>query len=675
MRQNLHPEKLQVSLDTFVQKMELLKRADNPKLVSKIVMKWTKGQALLTKQLLQYVLQSNQRIDEGEEASAVERVIRNRLIKEFKKDNLTLDIRKKLYSKDIENLLEGNNRLLRDEDKIFLLKLQKSLGLTDKQAQAVSVGKIGLDSYFITDQNNSLANYQNSIYKPSIVKPKEFVFTESLGICEESDLMIQSFLDAEIERKPKKQFDKRWLLLWLIPFLFLSFKSFDWAKKYRVAVDNDSNLEQQKLCVDLASRQSPRMSLGEKLLTKPSNQLNPNRTMASYEGMAAFARCEFSAAQNKYQESLEINKNNPEALIYHNNSQAIAGEHFKIAVSIPLGSKPDIAWEILRGVAQAQTEVNQQGGINQKLLLVQIVNDDNDPHVVEQLARQLAADKNILAVVGHNDSNSSIAGAKIYEEEKLVMISPTSTSTKLSGMGSHIMRTIPSVDALASKLANYASAKSLTKIALCADSQDSASKSFAQEFIEQNTQNGGQIQKINCDFAQAEFQPDSVVDRAIAQNADAILLAPSVNKMDRAIAIARANQQQLPLLGNHSLYTYETIESGQNAIAGMVIPSPWLSDDSDGSSFTQTAMQYWGGKVNWRTAMAYDAVGAITQGLQQSSDRSSLHSVLTQSNFSVNGATGKFHFQQGDRLGQVQLAYIKKSSGNNEQYQFSKLKL
>ena len=300
-------------------------------------------------------------------------------------------------------------------------------------------------------------------------------------------------------------------------------------------------------------------------------------------------------------------------------------------------------------MAQAQTDINQHEGLNNKLLLVQIVNDDNDPDVVKQLAQELSADKNILAVVGHNDSNSSIAGAEIYEREKLVMISPTSTSTKLSGMGSHIMRTVPSVSALASKLASYAAAESLTKIAVCSDSQDSASSSFVSEFVDRTTTKGGQIVKINCDFAEEDFQPDSIVDRAVTANVDALLITPSVSKMDKAIAVARANQQQLPLLGNHSLYNHKTIELGGDAIAGMVIPSPWLSSTVD-NDFPQVAMQYWGGQVNWRTAMAYDAVEAIAQGLKQSNNRQELQLALTQPDFSVDGATGKFKFEQGESL-------------------------
>ena len=82
-------------------------------------------------------------------------------------------------------------------------------------------------------------------------------------------------------------------------------------------------------------------------------------------------------------------------------------------------------------MAQAQ-EINQQEGIRGKQLLIQIISDDNDPTVVREIAPQLVADSQILAVIAHNDSNASLAGSDIYQEQGLVMISPTSSSTKLS---------------------------------------------------------------------------------------------------------------------------------------------------------------------------------------------------------------------------------------------------
>lgn len=672
MPDNLYPEKLQILVELFVQKMHLLNKADNPQLVAKISIKWTDAQPLLTKKLLQYTLATKQKIIEGEEAIAVEKIIRNRLLKEFKQDELTLEIRKLLYQKDLDNLIETTGGELNSADRLYLARIQTSLGLKDQDCQQINRAKqlLQLNTAQIS-RNEIIFDPQPSTWGDIQGLPA----TSALAQLERQQLEnLARIGDRDLVKAnaPYSPGNKRRWLWWCLPLLLLFIPTSHWLRNYQTA--RNIELQSQQVCIDLSSRESPRMSLGEKLLTKQYGQLHPTSVMAFYEGMAAFARCEFAQAHQKFSASLAIDKNNPEILIYQNNAQAISKKHFKLAVSVPLGTKPEIAWEILRGVAQAQAEINQQGGIREGLLLIQIVNDDNNPQVARQVARQLAQDEAILATIGHNDSNSSLAAAQIYEEEKLVMISPTSTSTKLSGVGEHIMRTIPSVSALADKLASYAAVNSLQKIGICADIEDAASSSFRQEFSQKTLDRGGVIEEISCNLAQTDLQPEAVVENALNQNVDAILLAPSVNRMNQAIAIAQANQQQLPLLGNHSLYTEETIKSGQEAIVGMVIPSPWLADDTT-NNFAQKARQYWGGNVNWRTAMAYDAVEALAQGLQQANNPHELQSALTQTDFLVNGVTGKFHFEQGDRLGDIQLAYIKKMPSNPPQYQFSRLSL
>ncbi|MFM8006704.1 MAG: ABC transporter substrate-binding protein, partial [Dolichospermum sp.] len=66
------------------------------------------------------------------------------------------------------------------------------------------------------------------------------------------------------------------------------------------------------------------------------------------------------------------NQNDPESLIYLNNSLNNSSKYIKIAVSVPIGGNLNVAKEILRGVAQAQDQVNRNSGINGKLLQVAI---------------------------------------------------------------------------------------------------------------------------------------------------------------------------------------------------------------------------------------------------------------------------------------------------------------
>ena len=681
MKQNIHSDNKLVSFREFVRQMHLLNKADDPELVLKLVVGWTKGQPFLTKKLIQYVLQSPQNIPLGKETIAVEKIVRERLLKEFKQDNLTLGIRFFLYQKQVEKFLKQTENSNKIAEQDYLKALQKELGLSDKQCRTIR--KRILDSELKQVINKSIITIENKNEEFTLESEREQIEkVNSNGSSETADLAKQTSQETlksqsieikNLQQISKKAFNKKWFWLFLIfPLLFLFIKGLgndgDPLKNA-----TESITKQQDNCVDLSSRLSPRMSLGEKILTQKYSKLKSKSKIPLYEGSADFARCEFASAKQKFQQSLTKSKNNPEALIYLNNVSAITQDYLKIAVSVPLGSNPNVAWEVLRGVAQAQAQINQQGGIREKLLLVQIVDDDNNPEIVRQVAQQLAADESILAVVGHNDSDASIAGSPIYQEQGLVMISPTSNTTELSGIGSYIFQTTFGVTALANTLADYASVNSLSNITICVDSSSSASSSFVEEFILEMKRNRGQQTTVECDFANENFTPQQIIQQSIAQNADALLLSLFIENLDPAIALARANQQQLALLGNQSFYTSEIIKKGQEAVVGMVLPSPWLPNVNSQDDFEQTVEKYWGGQVSWRTATAYDATLALIEGLQRAKTRSQLQSVLTRPNFIVEGVTGKITFENDDRFGVVKLARIERSDSG--QYQFAPLKI
>ncbi|WP_081594686.1 ABC transporter substrate-binding protein [Allocoleopsis franciscana] len=81
---------------------------------------------------------------------------------------------------------------------------------------------------------------------------------------------------------------------------------------------------------------------------------------------------------------------------------------------------------MLRGVAQAQNEFNQkQKGVRIKIL---IADDGNKSAHAKQIAKDLVKKKEILAVVGHFTSDSTLAPSKIYQQNQLLSISPTSAA-------------------------------------------------------------------------------------------------------------------------------------------------------------------------------------------------------------------------------------------------------
>ena len=414
-----------------------------------------------------------------------------------------------------------------------------------------------------------------------------------------------------------------------------------------------------------------RVSMGSQIL------ITADSTPDKQVGVKAFAAGDYSRAAAKFSSSLQLYPNDPETLIYMNNAVASSkGSKLAVGVSVPIGGNLNVAKEILRGVAQAQNEINQSGGIKGKLIKIEIANDDNDPAIAKEIATKFVNDKRILAVIGHNSSNASIAAAPVYQEAGLVMISPTSTARELSVLGNHVFRTTPNTRVIADTLARYVvKTANKTSIALCVDSQSGASKSFRQEFTIALFEHGGEVAPTLCDFSSPNFDAARIPSQAISDGADALLLIPSVNRMNQAISVARANRHRLALIANHSMYTYATLKEGQQYINGMVLSVVWHPGSNTNSSFINNTKSLWGTVGSWRTATAYDAAKVIITGLRAEANREQLQKSLASPGFSVQGATGNVRFvSSGDRQGKAELVKVQPGNRSGTGYDFVALK-
>ncbi len=389
-----------------------------------------------------------------------------------------------------------------------------------------------------------------------------------------------------------------------------------------------------------------RISSGDKILVTADNNIEKQA------GITAFAEGDYTDAIAKFDAALKRDRNDPETLIYRNNARAIANNNFyKIAVSAPIGGNLGVAKEILRGVAQAQDEINQSGGINNKLILVEIANDDNNPKIAQKIATEFTKQKKILAVIGHNDSNASTSAAPIYQDSGLVMITPTSSADAIPTLGNYIFRTTPSSRVLADTIADYVvNVVEKEKIAICIDSKSEVSKSFQKEFSWATYNHGGTVVNTKCDFSDPNIILEDIPSKAISDGAEALLLAPSVRKIEKAVQVAKANDERLTLFGNHSMNSYVTLKKGQLDVNGMVSVAAWHPQVGLSNSFTKHAQKLWGGSVGWRTAMAYDATKVTLVGLQVASSRHELQQALINPNFVADGATEPIRFfPSGDR--------------------------
>ena len=436
--------------------------------------------------------------------------------------------------------------------------------------------------------------------------------------------------------------------------------------KLPIALDSNPTDISSNPNFDLATRKSE----GEKLLI--AAETNADKAQA----IAAIAKKDYATAVSKWEASLSKQRSDPEALIYLNNAKIGEQKSLTIAVSVPIGGNLNVAKEILRGVAQAQTEVNSQGGINAVPLKIVIVNDDNKIEVGKKVAQALAQDQSILAVIGHNSSEVSIAAAPTYQAGGLVMMSSTSIAKELSGLGSYIFRTVPSVRFQADALSQYAVKKQNKKnIGICLNSTAKASQSIKEDFTAAVFSDGAKISRVNCDLSSPDFNADQVIQEMLNDRVDALLLSPGVEKIEKGVEVAVIARNRLLLLADSTMYTFKTLQLGQGAIADMVITVPWHPEFLLNNPFAGNAVKLWGGDVNWRSATSYDATLAIAGGLRQNSTRAGLQQTLSSNTFELEGAAGKIAFQpSGDRANPAILVKVSKGDRAGVGYDFVPLR-
>ena len=124
-------------------------------------------------------------------------------------------------------------------------------------------------------------------------------------------------------------------------------------------------------------------------------------------------------------------------------SQAMAEDTIKIAIAGPqTGPVAQYGDMEFAGAKVAVEQINAAGGIDGKKIEAVSYDDACDPKQAVAVANKIVND-GIKFVIGHLCSDSSLAASDVYEDEGILMITPASTSPKVSDRGYElIMRTI-----------------------------------------------------------------------------------------------------------------------------------------------------------------------------------------------------------------------------------------
>lgn len=121
---------------------------------------------------------------------------------------------------------------------------------------------------------------------------------------------------------------------------------------------------------------------------------------------------------------------------------SVARAEIRIGIAAPLTGPRAWAGEQTRAGAEAAVQdLNDKGGLLGETLAAVLADDFCDPAQAVAAAKKLVAD-GVLVVVGHQCSGAAIPASEVYEEAKIIFISPKATNPQLTERGlQHTFRT------------------------------------------------------------------------------------------------------------------------------------------------------------------------------------------------------------------------------------------
>ncbi|MBI4640577.1 MAG: ABC transporter substrate-binding protein [Candidatus Tectomicrobia bacterium] len=299
---------------------------------------------------------------------------------------------------------------------------------------------------------------------------------------------------------------------------------------------------------------------------------------------------------------------------------------------------------IKRGAELYIDKLNDQGGINgQKVGLV--YSDDiggkavggAGPEKVIEAAKKLAENQSISIVVGHFLNSTVEISRPIYEEHKLVQISPGTIKPEVKQGHSQIFLAGYQDSAEGVTLARYAREVTGAKKIAVLHSDDDASMRIKEALIAEAKHLELEVSAEVYEFAEVDFTPQ--LTKIKEASPDAMIIIGLYFDGATIALEARKMGMTIPFLGNDGLLSDMLIEKAGNVVEGMAIVNRMkgelIQDAHLSGPLAETFVKEFKEKYktlpNSIAALTYDAVGIAVEAIKKvGTDRGALKGELAQ---------------------------------------------
>lgn len=301
------------------------------------------------------------------------------------------------------------------------------------------------------------------------------------------------------------------------------------------------------------------------------------------------------------------------------------------------GRLADLGTSGRNAVMLAVQEINEKGGINGRPVELVIKDDMNDSKTAARIDKELI-DSNVAAIIGHTTSSMSIAALPIIQENKIVMISPTSTTNELSGKDDFFFR-VTSPDRVQSDiLAEYAYKDlGLRQIACIYDlSNKGFTEGWQKNFQAAFEKLGGKVIQIQTFTAHKDISYTFLSHELIKNSPDGVLIIAGALNTAMICQQIRIITPGTSIISSGWAGTSELIQYGGSAVEGIVFPQVFnkKSNNPKYLEFKNKFIKQFGREPNFASVCSYEAAHYLIKALSAEPDIKNLkQQILKQGKF------------------------------------------
>ena len=284
------------------------------------------------------------------------------------------------------------------------------------------------------------------------------------------------------------------------------------------------------------------------------------------------------------------------------------------------GSEATFGQSSHKGTQLAIDELNASGGVLGKQL--KLITEDNQSQAGQSatVVRKLISSDGVVAILGEVASSRSLEAAPICQQNKIPMISPSSTNPKVTQVGDFIFR-VCFLDSFqgGKVLAGFASGTLKAKsVAVLKDVKSDYSVGLAKFFEDGFTAAGGKI-AAEQNYSGGDKDFNAQLTAIKAANPDAIFVPGYYTEVGLIALQARQLGVTMPLFGGDGWESGVLVSIGGKALEGDYFSTHFSPDDSspESKAFVQHFKEKYNSIPDSMAALGYDSALILIDAMKR----------------------------------------------------------